>query len=124
MNKSEVMKKEEFLCRSVLYVPGSKPRSLEKCLALSADIIILDLEDSVLPSEKVSARRTICEFLKDAQFGRKKCFVRINELRSEWGVDDLHVVCSLKIDAVVVPKVEDSEVIKFVSDVLDAKFKN
>ncbi|MDA0361674.1 MAG: CoA ester lyase [Proteobacteria bacterium] len=124
MNKDEVMETEEFLCRSVLYVPGSKPRSLEKCLTLAADVIILDLEDSVLPSEKVSARRAICEFLKDAQFGRKKCFVRINDLSSEWGVDDLHVVCSLKIDAVVVPKVEESNVIKFVSSVLDAKLKD
>jgi citrate lyase beta subunit len=92
--------------RSVLYMPGSKPRALEKARGLAADALILDLEDAVLPTEKVRARDLVAEAVAGRGFGRRVVLVRVNELKSEWGAADIAAASGAGADGVLLPKVE------------------
>ncbi|WP_225028452.1 HpcH/HpaI aldolase/citrate lyase family protein [Xinfangfangia pollutisoli] len=96
--------------RSVLYIPGSKERALEKARDLACDAIIFDLEDAVAPEEKPAARALLVQVLKDVDFGNRARIVRINGLDTEWGAADAAAMEralgeGAKIDAVLVPKV-------------------
>jgi len=91
--------------RSVLYMPGSNPRALEKARTLAVDGVILDLEDSVAPDAKETAREQVIEAVKIGGFGRREVFVRINGLDTEWGPDDLTAAAAAAPDAILVPKV-------------------
>src|SRR3984893_6914223 len=93
--------------RSVLYMPGSNARALEKARELPADGLILDLEDAVAPEAKAQARGAIVNALKSGGFGDREVLVRINGLDTRWWVEDLDAVASAKPDAVLVPKVSD-----------------
>jgi citrate lyase subunit beta / citryl-CoA lyase len=93
--------------RSVLYMPGSNARALEKARELPADGIILDLEDAVAPEAKASARELIKRTLHKGGFGDREVLVRINGLDTRWWVDDLHAVADCRPDAVLVPKISD-----------------
>jgi citrate lyase subunit beta/citryl-CoA lyase len=90
--------------RSVLYMPGSNARALEKARTLPADALILDLEDAVAPDMKEQARAQVCAAVK-AGFGRREVVVRINALDTAWGEHDLTAVAAAAPDAVLVPKV-------------------
>jgi (3S)-malyl-CoA thioesterase len=97
-------------CRSVLYIPGSKERALEKARELPADAIIFDLEDAVAPAEKPAARDLLARVLRDADFGRRLRIVRINGFDTDWGRADADamdraIAGGAKVDAVLVPKV-------------------
>src|SRR5579872_209238 len=81
--------------RSVLYMPGSNARAIEKARELPADGIILDLEDAVAPEAKVMAREQIRKALEKGGFGDREVFVRINGLDTRWWVDDLHAVADV-----------------------------
>ena len=74
--------------RSVLYIPGSKARALDKARGLPADAIIFDLEDAVSVDEKETARATLADALAAGGYGARMRIVRINGLDTEWGVDD------------------------------------
>jgi citrate lyase subunit beta/citryl-CoA lyase len=91
--------------RSVLYMPGSNARAIEKARTLPADAVILDLEDSVAPDGKASARTQVMEAVIAGGFGAREVIVRINGLDTEWWLDDLNAVAKAKPDAVLVPKV-------------------
>ena len=91
--------------RSVLYMPGSNPRAIEKARTLPADGVILDLEDSVAPDAKATAREQIREAVVAGGFGAREVIVRINALDSAWWLEDLDMVAKAKPDAVLVPKV-------------------
>ncbi len=92
--------------RSVLYIPGSKARALEKARELAADAIIFDLEDAVAPEEKAAARDVLAQALAEGGYGHRARIVRINGLDSPWGVDDLAVFGSHPgAEAVLIPKV-------------------
>lgn len=93
--------------RSVLYMPGSNARAIEKARELPADGIILDLEDAVAPEAKAMAREQIKNALEKGGFGDREVFVRINGLDTRWWVDDLHAVADVRPDAVLVPKISD-----------------
>jgi citrate lyase subunit beta / citryl-CoA lyase len=93
--------------RSVLYMPGSNARALEKARELPADGIILDLEDAVAPEAKGQARDAIVKTLQKGGFGDREVMVRINGLDTRWWVDDLDAVAAAKPDAVLVPKISD-----------------
>jgi citrate lyase subunit beta / citryl-CoA lyase len=93
--------------RSVLYMPGSNARAIEKARELPADGIILDLEDAVAPEAKAMAREQIKKSLEKGGFGDREIFVRINGLDTRWWVDDLHAVADARPDAVLVPKISD-----------------
>lgn len=92
--------------RSVLYIPGSKPRALDKARTLPVDAIIFDLEDAVSLEEKVNARDTLKEALAEGGYGNRMKIVRINGLDTEWGADDARAVVEMDADAVLLPKVD------------------
>jgi citrate lyase subunit beta/citryl-CoA lyase len=91
--------------RSVLYMPGSNARAIEKARTLLADAVILDLEDSVAPEAKAAARQQVMDAVAASSFGRREVIVRINGLDTQWWLDDLNAVAKAKPDAVLVPKV-------------------
>jgi (3S)-malyl-CoA thioesterase len=95
--------------RSVLYIPGSRPRAIEKARGLPVDAIILDLEDAVAPGEKVAARDTVVEEVGKGGFGPRTIVVRVNGADTEWGADDLAAVAPAAPDAVLLPKVDDRD---------------
>ncbi|MGB3243684.1 MAG: CoA ester lyase [Sulfitobacter sp.] len=91
--------------RSVLYIPGSKPRALDKARGLPCDAIIFDLEDAVTPDEKSTARGTLAEALKTGGFGGRYKVIRINGLDTEWGAEDARAAAGMGADAILLPKV-------------------
>jgi len=93
--------------RSVLYMPGSNARALEKARELPADGLILDLEDAVAPEAKAQAREAIVKSLQNGGFGDREVLVRINGLDTRWWVEDLNAVAEAKPDAVLVPKISN-----------------
>ncbi len=95
--------------RSVLYMPGSNERALEKARTLPADGVILDLEDSVAPDGKVEARTRVVDAVKTGGFGQREVIIRINGLETPWGMEDLDAAASAKPDAILVPKVQSVE---------------
>ena len=97
-------------CRSVLYIPAARERALEKAQALPADAIIFDLEDAVAPAEKPAAREVLARALREMDFGARLRIVRINGFDTEWGREDaaamaVAIAAGMKVDAVLVPKV-------------------
>ena len=91
--------------RSVLYIPGSKDRALDKARGLACDAIIFDLEDAVTPDEKAAARDTLAGALAAGGYGARLRVVRINALDTEWGRADAAAVARMAPDAVLLPKV-------------------
>jgi (3S)-malyl-CoA thioesterase len=91
--------------RSVLYIPGSKERALEKARGLAADAIIFDLEDAVAPDAKVEARAILKAELDKGGYGNRAKIVRINGFDTEWGKDDVAAFVGADIDAILMPKV-------------------
>lgn len=91
--------------RSVLYMPGSNERALEKAKSIAADALILDLEDAVAPDAKVSAREKVCAAVKAGGYGRREIVIRVNALETPWGAEDLMAACAARPDAILVPKV-------------------
>ena len=95
--------------RSVLYMPGSNARALEKAKSLPADGVILDLEDATAPDVKASAREQVCAAVAGGGYGHRELVVRVNGLDSEWGKADLEAVAKVPAHAVLLPKVERAE---------------
>jgi len=91
--------------RSVLYIPGSKPRALEKAKTLPVDAVIFDLEDAVSVDEKPNARATLAQALEAGGFGARMKIVRINGLDTEWGREDAIAAARMSCDAILLPKV-------------------
>jgi citrate lyase subunit beta / citryl-CoA lyase len=91
--------------RSVLYMPGSNARAIEKARTLPADAVILDLEDSVAPEAKASARQQVMEAVIASGFAPREVVVRINGLDTPWWLEDLNAAARARPDAVLVPKV-------------------
>jgi citrate lyase subunit beta/citryl-CoA lyase len=91
--------------RSVLYMPGSNARALEKARTLPADALILDLEDAVAPDAKETARAQVCEAVSARGFGRREVAIRINALTTIWGAADLAAAAKAQPDAILIPKV-------------------
>ena len=94
--------------RSVLYMPGSNARAMEKARELPADAVIFDLEDAVAPDAKANARELIVQALQKGGFGNREVLVRINGLDTAWWLDDLKVAAAGP-HAVLVPKVSTPE---------------
>jgi citrate lyase subunit beta/citryl-CoA lyase len=97
--------------RSVLYMPGSNARALEKARSLAADGLILDLEDAVAPDAKAQARDQIAAAVKQGGYGGRELVVRINGLETPWGSDDLAMAVKSGAHAVLVPKVEEAKTV-------------
>jgi citrate lyase subunit beta/citryl-CoA lyase len=106
--------------RSVLFVPGSNARALEKARGLAADGLIFDLEDAVGPGAKDTARAGVEAALIAGGYGPRELIVRVNPLDSPWGHADLAVAARLPIDAVLLPKVETAERVRLTISLLAA----
>ena len=107
--------------RSVLYIPGSKERALEKAKGLAVDAIIFDLEDAVAPSEKANARGILSAALAEGGYGPRQRVVRINGLDTEWGAAELAEFAAAKPDAILIPKVETVAQVEQVAAALEAE---
>lgn len=94
--------------RSVLYMPGSNARALEKAATLPADALILDLEDAVAPEAKDLARKLVCDAVRDRRFGKREVVIRVNGIDTPWGRQDMDAACAAGPDAILVPKVDDT----------------
>src|SRR5476651_2432022 len=100
--------------RSVLYMPGSNARALEKAKTLAADGVILDLEDSVAPEAKETARKQVVDAVKAGGFGAREVFIRVNGIGSLWHADDLSAAAHAAPDAILVPKISSPEQLEMV----------
>jgi citrate lyase subunit beta/citryl-CoA lyase len=97
--------------RSVLYMPGSNARALEKGRSLTADALILDLEDAVAPDAKELARRQVAEAVNLGGYGKRELTIRVNALATPWGYDDLATAATTSADAILIPKVESGDMV-------------
>ncbi len=104
--------------RSVLYMPGSNARALEKGRSLPADALILDLEDAVAPDAKELARRQVVDAVGAGGYGGRELAIRINGLDSPWGRDDLAAAATSGAAAVLVPKVESASMVADVEELM------
>lgn len=102
--------------RSLLFMPGSNARAMEKARTLACDGLILDLEDAVAPDAKASARKQIADAVAARGFGRREVIIRINGLDTPWWVDDIAMVAKAYPDGVMVPKVSRVADLKTISD--------
>ena len=106
--------------RSLLYMPGSNPRALEKARSLGADGIIIDLEDAVAPDAKESARAIVAAALGKGGYAGRELVLRVNPIDTPWGHADLAAAATMPIDAVLLPKVETPERVTLTVSLLDA----
>lgn len=102
--------------RSLLFMPGSNARALEKARTLAADGLILDLEDAVAPDAKSLARDQIAQAVAARGFGKREVLIRVNSLDSPWWLDDLNMAAATRPDGILVPKVSTVEDLKLVAD--------
>ena len=108
------------LRRSVLFMPASNARALEKARSLPADGLIFDLEDAVAPDAKRAARDGVTQALARGNYGRRELLLRVNALTTEWGHADLVAAAGMPIDAVLLPKVESADAVRQAEAVLVA----
>jgi citrate lyase subunit beta/citryl-CoA lyase len=106
--------------RSVLYMPGSNARALEKARTLAADALILDLEDAVAPAAKAEARALVLAALAAGGYGFRETVVRVNGPATPWGADDLAAAARSGADAVLLPKVERAGDVRAAEQALEA----
>ncbi len=100
--------------RSVLYMPGSNARALDKAKTLSADGVIFDLEDSVAPEANEAARQQVVDAVKMGGFGAREVFIRINGVDTPWHADDLSAAAHAAPDVILVPKVSSSDTLELI----------
>ena len=106
--------------RSVLYIPASKERALEKARELPCDAIIFDLEDAVAPAAKADARAGLVAALGAGGYGHRARIVRINALTTEWGLEDARSLKDAGADAILLPKVNAPSDVDALADVIGA----
>jgi len=105
--------------RSVLYMPGSNPRALDKARSLPADGLIFDLEDAVAPDAKETARAAVCAALNDGGYGHRETILRVNSLATPWGYHDLAAAATSGADVILLPKVDSADSVRQSLEVLD-----
>lgn len=104
--------------RSVLYMPGSKARALEKARTLAADGLIFDLEDGVAPGQKAAARDAVVAAIRAGGYGGRERVIRVNGFDTEWGALDLAAAATSGAHAVLVPKVESADHVNTAAELL------
>jgi citrate lyase subunit beta/citryl-CoA lyase len=98
--------------RSVLYLPASNERALDKAKTLPVDGLILDLEDAVAPEAKLPARELACAAAVSGAYGMRELTIRVNGLGTPWHDDDLSAACAAGPDGIVVPKVDSADEVR------------
>jgi len=106
--------------RSMLYVPGCSQRYLHKARTLRVDSVILDLGDPILVEAKEESRRNVCEAVLAGGYGRREVVVRVNDLESPWGREDVRMVATTGADAILFPNIESREDVEQALSLLDA----
>ena len=106
--------------RSLLYMPASNRRAIDKARGLPCDAVALDLEDAVAPDMKPEARVALVEELTAGGFGLRRMVARINPMASDWGHDDLAALAAAPLDAILAPKVDDAADVLALSAAMDA----
>jgi citrate lyase subunit beta/citryl-CoA lyase len=104
--------------RSVLYMPGSNARALEKAKSLPADSLILDLEDAVALDAKETARQQVCKAVGAGGYGMRELIIRVNGLATPWGYADIAAAARSGADAILLPKAESAEAIRQLETVM------
>jgi citrate lyase beta subunit len=120
-NKNTVKDIPARLERSMLFVPASKYSMIEKAAASSADVLCLDLEDSLLVDEKVSARRNVIRAFQELDFGKRTKMYRINTLEGPFSYRDVVEIVEAvgeKIDLIMVPKADSRDDVRFIDRLL------
>jgi citrate lyase subunit beta/citryl-CoA lyase len=105
--------------RSVLFIPGSNPRAAENARTLPADGLIFDLEDAVAPEAKEGARTIVPAALARGGYGDRELVIRVNAIDTPWGHSDLATAATMPIDAVLLPKVENPDLVALTVSLLD-----
>lgn len=93
-------------------MPGANAKALEKAKSLPADVLLLDLEDSVAPEAKADARAQVAAAVKERGYGRREVIVRINALSTPWGGDDIDAAGAAGPDGMLAPKVESADQVR------------
>jgi len=106
--------------RSVLYMPSSNERALEKAKSIPCDGLILDLEDAVAPDAKPAAREAACAAVQSGEYGRRELTIRINGADTQWHEADMAAACAAGPDAIVVPKVNSAEEVRALVAAMEA----
>lgn len=107
--------------RSLLFVPGSSIKMILKAQETEADALVLDLEDAVAPEHKVEARATVSQILREVDFNDKEVFVRINSLRTVWGLDDARAAVAGGARGLLIPKIDNVDDVTTIAAVLNAR---
>jgi citrate lyase subunit beta / citryl-CoA lyase len=102
--------------RSLLFMPGSNSRALEKARILPADGIILDLEDSVAPEAKATARDQIAQAIAQGGFGKREVLIRVNSLDTPWWIEDVEMAGKARPDGILFPKISSVEDLAAIAD--------
>ena len=106
--------------RSVLYMPGSNARALDKARTLPADALILDLEDAVAPDAKAAARQLVCDAVRAGGYGPREVVIRVNAQGTPWFEADLRAAVGAGPDAILLPKIEMAAALRDISARVDA----
>ena len=106
--------------RSVLYMPSSNERALEKAKTIACDALILDLEDAVAPEAKPAARDAACAAAAGGEYGLREVTIRVNGADTAWHADDLRAACAAGPDAIVVPKVNSADAVRSLVDAMSS----
>ncbi|RMF93231.1 MAG: CoA ester lyase [Candidatus Schekmanbacteria bacterium] len=109
----------ERLRRTMLYVPGSSEKMINKSTTLEVDSLIIDLEDAVAITEKENARSLVAEMLLKVDFGEKEKNVRINSLETPFGEEDIRTIVPSKPDGIIIPKVNCAEDVRKVERIVE-----
>ena len=107
------------ILRSVLYMPGINQKAMDKALNLDCDAVILDLEDAVEVSKKEDSRQLVIRQIENNDYGPRVVVVRVNDLGTKWGEQDVAAVANLPIQAILVPKVSEIRDISRMVDLLN-----
>ena len=106
--------------RSALYVPGCNQHYLDRARTLPADVVILDLGDPILVASKIESRNNVVDAVKQGGYGSREVIVRVNNLDSIWGADDIKSVANIGADAILFPNIESAENVHTALNLLDA----
>jgi citrate lyase subunit beta/citryl-CoA lyase len=107
------------ILRSVLYMPGINQKAMDKALNLDCDAVVLDLEDAVEVSKKEDSRQLVIRQIENNDYGPRVVVVRVNDLGTKWGEQDVAAVANLPIQAILVPKVSEIRDISRMVDLLN-----
>jgi citrate lyase subunit beta / citryl-CoA lyase len=106
--------------RSALYVPGCNQHYLDRARTLPADAVILDLGDPILLAAKVESRDNVVAAVKQGGYGSREVIIRVNNLDSIWGHDDIKAVANIGADSILFPNIESAEHVHTALKLLDA----